>query len=88
MQRKVRVAVNVQPPLLQKVEAHVGFPRRFENTSQAFEWSVAFLMEQADRFGSLEEFERFVREAGAEWLLHHPSPLKKSERSPGVKPRP
>lgn len=46
-------------------------------------------MEQVDRFGSLEEFERFVREAGDDWLRDHPRAApKRAERSPGVKPRP
>ncbi|MHB1261353.1 MAG: hypothetical protein ACYC2H_06520 [Thermoplasmatota archaeon] len=50
------------------LDERAGLGRRWKDRTHAFEWSVGFLIQQVQRFGSLEEFEHFVREAGDLWL--------------------
>lgn len=67
-ERRARVSVNVPPDLLDWAEERSGPADRFQSASHAFTWCAAFVRDQEQRFGSLEEFEIFCREMHKVWI--------------------
>lgn len=88
LRKRSKISITPDPSVVDWLDKRTGGTLRWKDRTHAFEWSVGFLMRQSERFGELEEFERFVREAGDEWLKAAPSAARMAKRGSGEVPPP